>query len=335
MKILAGLLLLFLFHQSPAQLLNKLKDRAAGKARAEAGNAKYNAKNKAREGARKELDDFKAEFDSTDVDYAILLSDNSGLFGGRAKGEFGAKFLRMGSVISSLYKDADLTDEENARLNLQVGQSSYAMGRFVFAEKRFKSAQSYFEKSSLTDDLGYLKTISGQGLLYTTMGRFAQAEKFTAQALEMRQTKLGKTDMGVAASLNNYAVLHYNLGQYNESEKEFTAALSVIQTNKLETTMSYAIVLNNQAMLYQSVGRYEAAVKNLEEALHITGQLEVTRSKNHLKFFSNLALLFQQMGKYEEAERIYRELEKRIEKGKSEHANMLNNVAILALLMKR
>ena len=41
------------------------------------------------------------------------------------------------------------------------------------------------------------------------------------------------------------------------------------------------------------------------------------------------------MGKYTEAERIYTGLEKRVEKGKPDHANMLNNVAILCLLMKR
>jgi CHAT domain-containing protein len=41
------------------------------------------------------------------------------------------------------------------------------------------------------------------------------------------------------------------------------------------------------------------------------------------------------MGKYNEAERIYNGLEKRLEKGKTEYANLLNNMAILYLLMKK
>ena len=335
MKILLSIFFLYLSVFTQAQILNRVKDKVTNKAKGEVNNAKNNAKYKARESARNELNEVKAEFDSTDVDYAILLSDNSGLFGGKGKGEFGAKFLRLGGIANSLYRDVDLDDDETATLNLQMGQSAYAMGKYVFAEKRLKAAQRYFEKSYRTSELSYLKTIASQGLLYTTTGRFAQAENYTAQALKLREEKLGKNNMAVAASLNNYAVLHYNIGLYNESEREFASAISVIKENKQDKAMAYAIVLNNKAMLLQSVGRYEEAVSLLKEALQLAGQLEVSKARNHLKFFSNLALLYQQMGKYPEAEEIYRGLEKRLERGKPEFANMLNNVAILALLMKK
>jgi hypothetical protein len=33
-------------------------------------------------------------------------------------------------------------------------------------------------------DIGYLKTIANQGLLYATMGRFTQAEEFTSEHLD-------------------------------------------------------------------------------------------------------------------------------------------------------
>ncbi|HUR66726.1 MAG TPA: CHAT domain-containing tetratricopeptide repeat protein [Chitinophagaceae bacterium] len=318
-----------------AQILNKIKDKVTGKAKTEANNAKYEAKNKARQSAYKAVDDFKAEYDSTDIDYAILLSDNSGLFGGRAKNEMGTRFMRMAGIVNSLYKDADLDDEENARLNLHMGQSAYAAGHYMFAAKKLSTAQGYFEKAGMRNDLSYLKTIATEGLLFTSMGRFSQAEKFTVKALELREENLGKTNMAVAASLNNYAVLHYNLGQYNESEKEFGSAIDVINSNNQEAAMPYAILLNNQAILYQSMGRYDQAVNLLKQALQLAGKLEVSKAKNHLKFFSNLALLYQQMGKYAEAEEIYRGLEKRLERGKPEFANFLNNVAILAMLMKK
>jgi CHAT domain-containing protein len=335
MKIFFALTFILLSFHSPCQILKRMKDKVVNKGKSEVNDAKYETKAKARNSARNELNSIKAEFDSTDTDYAILLSDNAGLFGGQGKGEFGAKFLKMGGIARSLYRDFDLDDEENATMNLQMGQSAYAMGRYVFAEKRLKAAQQYFEKSYRTSEIGYMKTIASEGLLYTTTGRFAQAEIFTAQALELRESKLGKTNMAVAASLNNYAVLHYNLGKYNESEKEFSKAISIIKSNKQDGEMAYAIVLNNQAMLFQSIGRYEEAVVLLKQALQLAGTLEVSKAKNHLKFFSNLALLYQQMGKYPEAEEIYRGLEKRLEKGKPEFANLLNNVAILAMLMKK
>lgn len=335
MKILLTVFLVFSVHLASAQILKRIKDRVVNKGKSEVNDAKYEARMKARNAAKGELDGIKSEFDSTDIDYAILLSDNSGLFGGRGRNEFGAKFLKLGGIANSLYRDLDLDDEENASMNLQMGQSAYAMGKYVFAEKRLRASQQYFEKSSRTTEIGYMKAIATQGLLYTTTGRFGLADTYTSQALELREKTLGKTNMAVAASLNNYAVLHYSLGQYNEAEKEFEEALSVIRANQQQEAMTYAIVQNNKAMLLQSVGRYEEAVSLLKEALQLAGKLEVSKAKNHLKFFSNLALLYQQMEKYPEAEEIYRGLEKRLDKAKPEFANMLNNVAILAMLMKR
>ncbi len=335
MKIPIAILFILWTVQSDAQILKRLKDKVVNKGKGEVNNAKYDAKMKARNGVKNEMNGIQADFDSTEIDYALLLSDNSGLFGGKGKGEFGAKFLKLGGIARSLYRDVDIDDDETATLNLQMGQSAFAMGRYVFAEKKFKAAQYFFERSSLTSDINYMKTIASEGLLFTTTGRFPQAEKFSVMALELRNKNLGSTNMAVAASLNNLAVLHYNLGKYNESEKEFVSALSVIEANKLQETMPYAIVLNNQAILFQSMGRYEAAVKLLQQALQIAGKTEVTKAKNHLKFFSNLALLFQQMEKYTEAEKIYQGLESRVEKGKPEFANLLNNAAILAMLMKR
>ncbi|MBM3416168.1 MAG: tetratricopeptide repeat protein [Bacteroidetes bacterium] len=243
--------------------------------------------------------------------------------------------MRLSAIAKSLYQDQDMSDEEAARLNLHFGQSAYATGRYVYAAKRLSAAQTFFEKAGMRGDLSYLKTIASQGLLYTSMGRFSQAEKFTAKALEMREENLGKTNMAVAASLNNYAVLHYNLGQYNESEKEFETAVRIIEENKKQEAMAYAILLNNQAILYQSMGRYDQAVSLLKRALQLAGKLEVSKARNQENFFSNLALLYQQIGKYAEAEEIYRGLERRLKRGKPEFANFLNNVAILAMLMKK
>lgn len=335
MKFLCGLIFVFLSIQSPAQILKNIKDRAINKAKT---NTIDKAKSEARNAYHKQLNDIRAEFDSTDFDYAILVSDNSGLFNLKDKREFGSKFLNLKSIGTSFYrKDFDISDEDNARLNLHSGESAFAMGRYIYAEKKFITAAGYFEKAYLLSDPGYMKTISNTGLLYATMGRYSQAEKFTSKALDMRQKTMGMTDMGVAASLNNYAVLHYNLGQYNESEKDFTAALSVIVTNKLKTSLPYAIVLNNQAMLFQALGRYETAEKNMLEIIEIGEAMgNNSKSGNRLRFFSNLALLYQQMGKYDEADNIYQKMQKKvIDRSTPEFANILNNVAILYLLMNR
>ena len=77
MKILIGTGLILLSLSSPAQILKQLKDRALDKAKSTAKTTVTNA-------WTKELKAVLAEFDSTELDYALLLSDNSGLFAGRS-----------------------------------------------------------------------------------------------------------------------------------------------------------------------------------------------------------------------------------------------------------
>jgi CHAT domain-containing protein len=308
------------------QLLQNLKDKAKSLA------TKENL-DKAGAAAMKSLDKARAEFDSADFDYAILISDNSGLFDVKEKGEAVARLSSTVNLFSSFSKNDELKDEEKARFNRETGELWYGSGKYALAEKKFAAAKLIYEQASLTDDLGYLKTISSQGLLYSTMGRFTQAEGFTIEALTMRKTKFGENNIGVAASYNNYGVLRYNLGNFNESEKDLAASISIIKGNNMQAAMPYAIVLNNQAMLFQAIGRYEEAETTLKEAIAVAEKLQSSKSKNHLKFLSNLALLYQQMGKYPEAETIYLGMEKRLGKTSTEYASMLNNQAALYLVM--
>jgi CHAT domain-containing protein len=326
MKVICGLLCIMFSFATQAQVFEGLKNKAKTLA------TKENL-SKAGSFASGQLEKARAEFDSADFDYAILLSDNSGLFNIKEKGEFAAKATSMAGITASLYKNAELTDEQRARSHRQSGELLYGYGRFSMAEKKFTLAKTTYEETGLKDDLGYLKTISNQGLLYATMGRFTQAESFTAEALDLRKTKFGEENQAVAASLNNYGVLHYNLGRFNESEKDLNASRIILGKNNLQTAMAYAIVLNNEAMLFQTIGRYDEAEKILKGAIAIAEKLQSSKSTNHLKFLSNLALLYRQMGKYPEAEAIYLGMEKRLGKNNPDYASMLNNQAALYITM--
>ncbi|HEY8934038.1 MAG TPA: CHAT domain-containing tetratricopeptide repeat protein [Cyclobacteriaceae bacterium] len=322
--------LLALSGQLQAQILQNLKKAAADKAKELT--SKDNLE-KAGNAVKKDLDKARAQFDSTDFDYAILLSDNSGVFDVKEKGELSAKLTTFTSLGSAYYNNAELTDAENARFNLELGEMSYAQHKFAFAEKRFAHAQASYEKADLKEDIGYMKTISNEGLLYATMGRFTQAETFTSQALELRKAKFGESNYAVASSLNNYGVLDFTMGKYNESEKLLSSALSIIESNNGQELMQYAIIQNNQAMLFQTIGRYEEAEKILKNAIAVAEKLQSSKSKNHLKFLSNLALLYQQMGKYPDAEAIYLSMEKRLGKNNPDYGSMLINQAALYMTM--
>ncbi len=256
--------LFFLFVlTTQAQVLQNIK-----KAATDVGKSLNTKENREKVGTIvvKDLEKARDSFDSTDFDYAILLSDNSGLFDIKEKGERSAKLTSLASIGASFYKNTELTDAERARFNLEMGELLYAHEKFSMAEKKFNAAKNAYEQGKLTEDIGYIKTLSNQGLLYATMGRFTQAEGFTAEALDLRKTKYGENNTSVAASLNNYGVLKYNLARYNESEKDFESALAIIKGNGLQSAMPYAIMLNNQAMLLQEVGRYDEAVQKLNRS---------------------------------------------------------------------
>ena len=331
-SIALRLLILFvIIHVSAkAQTLKDLRNSAVNSAKSL--NTKSN-RDKVANSVFKEMDKARAAFDSTDFDYAILLSDNSGLFDIKEKGEAGAQVTSIINVGSSVYKNADITDADRARASLQLGELFYAHQKYAMADKKYSSAIQAFELAGLTNDLGYIKTISNKGLLYATMGRFSQAEGFTEEALDLRKEKFGEGSLALAVSLNNYGVLKYNMARYNDAEKDFESTRSIFKTHTLHQTMPYSIVLNNEAMLFQTIGRYDEAEKLLTEAITVAEKLQSTKSNNHLKFLSNLALLYKQEGKYVEAETIYLGMEKRLGKNNPDYASMLNNQAALYRVM--
>lgn len=331
MKIIvcAGILSLIVI-TAQGQVLNTLKKAATDVGRNL--NTKEN-RNRLAQVAQNQLTKVRDDFDSTDFDYAVLISDNSGLIDLKQSREIFAKANFAASSIIDLAQDEEADNGDKARSQLEMGEVWYGSRNYKLAEEAFAAARRSYEEFNLTEQLGYTKTIANQGLLYATMGRYTQAEGYTAEALDLRRTKFGDTNSGVAASLNNYGVLKYNQARYNEAEDDFEQALTIIKTNKLEAAMPNAIVLNNQAMLFQSIGRYDDAEKSLKEACAIADKLKQSKSSNGRKFWSNLALLYQQIGKYNEAEQIYLGMEKRFPKNSPDFASMLNNQAALYMMM--
>ncbi len=313
-----------------AQILKEL-GRAAG----EVGRNLNTRENRERLAtiAQNQLNKARAEFDSTDFDYAVLLSDNSGLVDVKEKGQHLAKASFAATNLRAALSEKELSKKEQAEVNLGWGEIAYGSRNYKLAEKLFSNAKLMYEDEGLTNDLGYIKTLANQGLLYSTMGRYTQAEGFTAEALDMRRSMFGDNNTGVAASLNNYAVVKYNQARYNEAERDFESALGIMRNNNLEGSMPYAILLNNRAILFQGIGRFPEAEAALQEAVSISEKLKNSKSTNHLKFLSNLALLYQQSGKYTEAEALYLSMEKRLGKNNPDYASMLNNQAALYLVM--
>lgn len=281
----------------------------------------------------KELDNMRAELDSTDFSYAIILSDNSDMFNMRQQGE-GA--LKLWSNSKDLLGE-DMTEAERNRRRVDMGEFLYTQGKYSPAEASFNVAKLAYELGNTTNDLSYGRSVAGLGLLYATMGRYNQAEEYAVSAIEIRKKQLGEKSSAYAAALNNYAVLKVNVGRYNEAEKDFEQAKSIVRESMTANSLQYAIVMNNESMLYQSIGRYDQAEAMLLEAIKIAEAFQSKKSNNHLKLISNLALLYQSTGKYEQAEQTYtnllNQMGRRMGTNSPEYAHVLNNMASLYLVM--
>src|SRR3982751_1301994 len=98
MKILIAITFLFFSITSSAQILKRIKDKVVGEGKNKVDEGKNKVKSEARQAVDDGVQNYRAQFDSADFDYALLLSDNSGLYNNKKKGEFGNRFLAFKKI---------------------------------------------------------------------------------------------------------------------------------------------------------------------------------------------------------------------------------------------
>ena len=318
---------LALFNVADAQVGRLLKDRAKKALQDQ------RVRDKLKSAVSSELDNVRAEYDSTSFNYAIALSDNAGLFESKEQFERQKKFL----IEYVQRKDGEITAEERARGWVDRSEVLYATGKYKLAIGLLLGAKTVYEELQMTESIEYARTISNLSLVAHSLGRLNVAQNFGENSLDLRARLLGTESRGYAASLNNYALLKKDLGEYNEAEKLLNDAVNLNKTVVGENSMGYAITLNNQAVLNQVLGRYDEAEPLFKKALDISESFLKEKSGNYQRLQTNLALLYQDMGRLEEAERLYLDAislkEKRFGKAHPDYAHMLNTLASLYVEM--
>jgi CHAT domain-containing protein/Flp pilus assembly protein TadD len=292
-------------------------------------------KAKAKEKLVDRLKDARKNYDESNFNYALSLSDNAGLY----ESEETNKRVLMG-VQTYLQKDdtREQTPREQVSDLNSYGELFYASNKYKLAELSFLQALLLVEMEDLKEETVYPLVLSNMGLLYHTTGRFSNAEEFTRRALEIRREKSAES-AGYGASINNLAVLYKDMGRYDEAEQLIAEALAINEKALGKTSVPYAIALNNQAVLFQTIGRYAQAEPLMREAITISAKSMGEKSVNYVRLMINLALLYKDMGRYEEAEKEYLKAikikENRLSKNHPDYAALLNHLAALYLEMGR
>ncbi len=333
-------LVLFLQQAGLAQgILGKIKDKAKDASKREAKKVQQDSESKTNKSLSESFAEMRNGYDSTNFNFAIALSDNSGLYEYEERFEKYKKNLVRTTDFMGLTKDRSTQQPlELARTYNDLGQFSYANNRFKRAEGLFKLSKTELENKQAQNTIYYPKVIGNLGLLYLTFGRYDDAYQANVEALELRKNLLGENSTAYATSLNNLAMTYKSLGQYNEAEQHFNQALEVIKKSEGKESISYAIVLNNKGMLFQTIGRYAEAESLLKEALEVAKNTLREKSNNYQRMLVNLALLYQDQKKYDQADKILQDAVKLKEKrlGNRNHpdlAHMLNLQASLYVEM--
>jgi CHAT domain-containing protein len=301
----------------------------------EIGNGAISGKlDKVIEDQKKAFVNSKTEYETTNLNYAISLSDNAGLF--ESKERFGRQKNMLIAIVQNTDEDG-ITPLEQASQYKDAGQMLYANGKYNLAEKSFLKANTIYVANNQQKSKAYALLVANLGLLYHSMGRYEKSEKLTLEATEILKEILGDTSAAQAACINNLGVLYKDMGKYNEAETFLAKALARNKTIKGDKSMPYAIVLNNKAMLNQMVGRTKQAETELNLALNIVAATLGEKSNTYLQMYVNLALLYQDLGQYPASETIYKKVialkERRLGTGHPDYAHYLNGLASLYVLM--
>ncbi len=280
------------------------------------------------------LDDMQAardEFDASNFNYAIALSDNAALFENEEK--FGKHKQALLRAAQSADSRGELPPAERAKDANNMGETFYASNRFRLAELSFKNAKRLFEESSGTADPVYAQVLSNLGLLYHTTGRYGLAEEYTKAGMTLNQMGQFSDPAPFGASLNNLAVLYKDLGRYQEALELMEESLEKTADALGESSLPYAIGLNNEALVYQALGQYDEARDRMAAALETAGGHLKEKSGNYVRLMVNMAMVYQDMQRYGEAKETYLQakalLDKRLGKRHPDYANLLNNMASL------
>ena len=119
------------------QILKDLEKAAINKAKGL--NTKEN-RDKLVDVVMKDMERARAEFDSSDFDYAILLSDNSGLFDVKEKGEGSARLTPMVSLGSTYSKSRHLPTL-TVHASTGNGEVLYASPEVQFRRKQVRDSK--------------------------------------------------------------------------------------------------------------------------------------------------------------------------------------------------
>jgi len=323
-----------------AQIGNLLKDKLKDKVDQQKDKVIQDAKDKAKdkkEEWKEKIFNTKKEFDPSELNYAISLSDNAALF--EAEERFGRAKDVLKTAAYKTATDQEYTPLDRAKNLKETGEMLYGSNRLKSAELTFLSSKKILEENYHTQEQVYSDVLANLGLVYHTAGRYYEADSISKKAAELRKEKFGEKHLSYAASLNNLAALYKEKGEYTQAEKYIDQSIQIYQTAITKDSIPYAIALNNKAILLQTMGRAKEAEPLQNKALELVQDKYGGKSNVYLRMLGNLAIIYQDLGRYDDAEKVYKKAisvrEKKLGAKHPDVARLKHNLAGLYIITQK
>lgn len=273
-----------------------------------------------------------SRLDSVDFQFAISFYEGTGFLDVSNRGEAAANLMYAARTKKEKSKADFARDTLNAAIQL------YSLRLYSLSYHGYVAARRYMEKHGLTNQVNYIRCISGLALVSLIRGKTFESDQLLDNAMKLSEEKLGKTSVAYAANLNSRAKWNQLNGNYNDAEAQFRLSAKLVEKKFGTASLQYAILLNNQAMLGLVMGRTDQAIEQMIKSVQIAEQVfdEPFKGKNSFEnriFLSNLAWVYLHLGRIEDAEKTYLRIksifESRDQKSNPEYAALLEQLASL------
>lgn len=189
------------------------------------------------------------------------------------------------------------------KMQMWLGQQSYAQGKYVVAEEKFKKSLRDLEQAMIGDER-LAMTLNNLALCYCAQGKHQDADPLYQRALSLDQSS-GANKLMLAEDFHNIATHYRKQGMNAQAEELYKRALTIFEEEGGEDCPDMASCLDGLGIVYSEGGRSDDAIACFNKALSIKGAAFGTRSKEYAETLVNLAITYCGLNRCEEADPLF------------------------------
>jgi tetratricopeptide (TPR) repeat protein len=195
----------------------------------------------------------------------------------------------------------NLTDNQKATINNDIGLVHYNTGDYIEALKYFENACSIYSLDQSINNK-YLNAVQNNiGLVYIEQGNYSEALICFEKLLKLENID----DIHLALAYNNIGTTYEKMGNYSLAQKHHELALEIRMKLLPADHYDIAVSYGNLGLVYEHSGQYDKAIECYKSALQIRLKVLPPKHIEHFQTYNNLGSVYAAKEEYKEALNYY------------------------------